>query len=120
MKRLAWILSLAVMGCASGEESDPPQDASSEHGAPEAGVVPLFGASDMTCDEVHPPSLCLDYHAHNPWPWPEGGLVQYNILCDAGFINWDNCTVWSYDPYYYSTDTWAYCCFPPDAGAPLR
>lgn len=110
------VVVLLTLGCASGLntgeqalESSVIVDASSE-----IAGAPSF---DKTCLPVSPNSICQDYHQHNPEPWPEGGLVQYFIRCDAGFINWDNCTAWSYNPSYYSTDTWAFCCFPPDASA---
>ena len=111
-----WALALAVLttGCAQGVNGGTMSDA----GIEDVMDVGIEAAPDLitgaSCQPMQPPLICEDFHRYNPFdPYPVSWpLNQYYIECDAGWINWDVCTVWSYDPTYYSTDTWAFCCIP--------
>lgn len=113
-----WVLVIGVAllsGCAGGLAPDADITAIIDGGELGGAKPVLFNQEDTICNIVDPGAICEDYHRHNPEPWP---LVQYSILCKADVTNFTNCTAWSYDPKIYSDDTWAYCCFPPEAGSP--
>lgn len=107
-----------LWGCADGSLPEQAPTIVSDSGSEvlDAGSPPPF-QQDHTCDPIPHGPVCRDYLNHNPdCPWP---LVQYSILCDAGTLTWqdNHCVVWSFDPYQYSGDSWAYCCELREAGA---
>lgn len=113
MKVIVGIVSMFLISCAVGTEggSDPPKDNIQVRPTLPDTPVPFF--TDPKCLPVTPPIICNDFIAKDGLPYPI--LIQFSIECRAVGLR-DDCRPWSLDPTYYSTDTWAYCCIPGDAG----
>ncbi len=114
--RLWFWLAVILCGCASSIE-DPPIPTQKVRLPPSEIILSPSLIHLSYCEPQHPALICNYFMKCNPNDGPY--TEQYSILCDD-FDALGRCVEFSFDPEEYSVPTWAFCCWPKDAGAPPK
>lgn len=117
MLQRGMLVLVFLTACARGSEQDTiqPEPLTVDAAVRDAEREPVLSVDPACYPQAS--TVCNYYYVCNPVP-DYGRLTQYSLNCkDTSIISFDRCLIFSFDPRYYSLDTWAYCCIGADAGA---
>lgn len=112
---LKYWFAILMCGCAAGS-TDYESTESVQSSSANAVGAPSLGKVDNTCTPTLDGPICKFYYQCNPYP-NYGPLDQYSINCSSPRITRERCFPFSYDPRFYSTESWAICCIHDDVPA---